>query len=625
MLNGRLYRAAFVPFLFALAIAAFSLSARPAAFSSTFAPEAFEGAPAFAELQRLAARFPARRPGSRGDRELAAHVARTLEDLGGTAGGGFSVRRYSFQGETIDGERSLTTVVAERPGSTSAAPILILAHRDAAARGSQAELSGTAALLELARVFAARETKRTIILASTSGGSGGDAGAQQLVSNPSELGSAGAEGSGQGPLDAAIVLGDLAGAQVSRPLVASFSDGLGSAPLQLQRTVSGAITQEVGIDPGSPSALGQLAHLAFPLAVGEQGVLDAAGLPAVLVQVSGELGPSAAPTASATPAASAGRSRQAAVSAERLQSFGRAVLSAVDALDSAPNVSSSMQTGLILQHKTLPMWALRLLVITLLLPPLVAAADGLARLRRRRMPVARWSLWTLSCALPFLSCALLAYVLGWLGILGAVPPTPVLPRALPFDARAVTAVVAVVLTFALAWLLWGALVRRLSWGVRPDPRGAGLSLLLVLIGLTLLVWAGNPFTALLALPALHLWLVLASPELRPRRLGSLVLVALGALPLALLIFFYAHELGLGLGELTWMAVLLLAGGHVGLGGAILWSIAYGCVAAAAMLAVRALLPPAGPRTADGIEVRIRGPLSYAGPGSLGGTESALRL
>ena len=138
------------------------------------------------------------------------------------------------------------------------------------------------------------------------------------------------------------------------------------------------------------------------------------------------------------------------------------------------------------------------------------------------------------------------------------------------------------------------------------------------------MWVGNPLTALLALPALHLWLLLASPELRPRRAASLALVALGLLPLALLILFYAHQLGLGLGDAAWMAVLLLAGGNVGLMGAILWSVAFGCVAAAAMLAVRAQRPPPGPQMADLHEVTIRGPMSYAGPGSLGGTESALR-
>jgi hypothetical protein len=361
MLNGRLYRAAFVPFLFVLAIAAFSLGARPGPLTSTLAPDAFEGAPAFAELKSIAARFPQRRPGSRGDEELAGYVRRTLAGLGGTAGGGFSVHSFRFQAQTIDGERTLTNVIAQRPGSTSAPPILILAHRDAAALGAQAELSGTAALLELARVFSARETKRTIILASTSGGSGGAAGASELVSELASIAGSAAESDGGGALDAAIVLGDVAGTHTRRPLVVPFSDGLGSAPEQLQRTVQEAITQEVVNNPGSPSALAQLAHLVFPLALGEQAVLDAGGLPAVLIQSSGERGP-----APSEP-----------VSMERLEGFGRAALSAVDALDAASTVSPAMQTGLLLAHKTMPMWVLRLLVLTLLLPPLVAAVDGL--------------------------------------------------------------------------------------------------------------------------------------------------------------------------------------------------------------------------------------------------------
>ncbi len=624
MLNGRLYRAAFVPFLFALAIAAFSLGSRPPALSSSLAPDAFEGAPAYAELQSLAAGYPGRRPGSAGDEALAGHVASVLEGLGGSAGGGFSVRTYRFHAQTIAGERALSTVVAERPGSTDAPPILILAHRDAAASGAEAELSGTAALLELAHVFAARETKRTIVLASTSGGSGGDAGATQLLSDLSKLGL-------HGPFDAAIVLGDLAGAQLRSPLVVPYSDGLGSAPLQLQLTLTNAIAQEAGIQAGVPSTLGQLAHLAFPLAVGEQGVLDAAGIPAVLVQVSGERGPT---TSAASPvraarmtgahAGSAGAARVDAVSAGRMEVLGRAVLSAVDALDTSPNVSSAMQTSVLLQHKTMPEWALRLLVLTLLLPPLAAAVDGLARARRRRLEPGRWALWTLSCALPFLSCALLAYVLGWLGVLGAAPATPVLASALPLGGRGATALVAIALTFALAWLLWASLVRRLGWGARPDPAVAGLSLLLVGLAVDVAVWLVNPFAALLALPALHLWLLLAAPELRPRRAPALGLVALGLAPLALLIAFYARQLDLGLGDVAWAGVLLLAGGYVGLGAALLWSIAFGAVAAAVLLAVWALPGSARVPATERGEVRIRGPLSYAGPGSLGGTESALR-
>jgi hypothetical protein len=115
MLNGRLYRAALVPVAFALAIAAFSLASRPRSLGATLAPDAFQGSRALGELKSMAAAFPDRRPGSRGDEELAARVAHTLEGLGGTAGGGFSVQTHRFSGQTIDGQRTLSTVVAQRP------------------------------------------------------------------------------------------------------------------------------------------------------------------------------------------------------------------------------------------------------------------------------------------------------------------------------------------------------------------------------------------------------------------------------------------------------------------------------------------------------------------------------
>jgi len=603
MLNGRLYRAAFVPFAIALAVAAFSLGGRPVPASTTLAPDAFEGRPAFQELRSLAARYPDRRPGGAGDQALAGYVERTLAGLGGTAAGGFTVHARHLEGQTIEGERRLTTIVAVRPGSTSATPIVIVAHRDAAVAGSRGELSATAALLELARVFAARETKRAIVLVSTSGGSGGDAGAAGLVAS---LESAGVHG----PFDAAIVLGDLAGARLRRPLVVPYSDGFGSAPLALQRTVADAIRRESGWDPGAPSVLGQLAHLSFPAAVGEQGVLDGQGLPAVLVGAGGEHVRAAEP-----------------VSAEALEELGRGVLSAIDALDTAPDVGSSPQTGLLLHGRTMPEWALRLLLGMLLLPPLVAGADGLARLRRRRRPVGRWTVWTLGCALPFLCCAVFCWVLGRFGILGAAPPVPVAAGAMPLDGAAITALVAVALTFVLSWLLWGALMRRLGIGApprRPDGDVAGLPVQLVLTGLALVVWVGNPYTALLAVPALHLWLLIAAPELRPRRPLALGLVALGLAPLGLLIAFYARQLGLGPGETAWSAVLLVAGGHVGLGSAVLWSVALGCATGALLVALTGYGEPDGLPVEEPFEITIRGPMSYAGPGSLGGTESALR-
>ena len=59
MLNGRIYRAAFLPFLLALGIAAFSLGARPGPLRSNLAPDAFQGSSALARLNDLGEGVPA--------------------------------------------------------------------------------------------------------------------------------------------------------------------------------------------------------------------------------------------------------------------------------------------------------------------------------------------------------------------------------------------------------------------------------------------------------------------------------------------------------------------------------------------------------------------------------------
>jgi hypothetical protein len=167
-------------------------------------------------------------------------------------------------------------------------------------------------------------------------------------------------------------------------------------------------------------------------------------------------------------------------------------------------------------------------------------------------------------------------------------------------------------------------LRRLGLRARPQSDAAGIAMLLVLLPVAGVVWFVNPIAALLVLPAVHIWLLVVSPELRPRPPAAIALVLVALLPLALLIAFYADQLGLGPGRVAWMAVLLVAGGHVGLPGVLLWSLALGCLAATSMLALSAgsAIPGEDDRPAG--EITIRGPMSYAGPGSLGGTQSALR-
>ncbi len=607
MFDGRIYRAAFVPLLFVLVIAGFSLASRPGPLRSTLAPDGFDGPRAFAGLQTLATHFPDRRPGSAGDNALAAYIVRTLNGLGapapsgspgsGAVAGGFQVSTRRLHAQTIEGERTLTTVVADRPGSTGTSPIVIVAHRDAVAHGSAAELSATAALLELARVFSQSETRRTIVLVSTSGGSGGDAGATDFASH-----------STHSP-DAAIVLGDLAGAVARKPLLLPFSSGPALAPETLQLTLQAAISQEVGVRPGAPGDIAQLAHLAFPLATGEEAGLNGAGVPSVLVQVSGERGPSPGERVSET----------------RLLNFGRAVLSATYALDEGPDIAHGSPPRVLLGRKLLPGWAIRLLALALLVPPLLTCVDALARLRRRGEPILRWVVWTLSGGLPFFTCALFAILLGRLGIVAA-PEAQLRAASLSADGSIAGAVVATALVLVLALLAWPALVRRLALPLRPSADGAALAVLLVLLAVALLAWIFNPFACLLLVPATHLWLLAVEARRRPltrARGAALLAISAGALPLVLLLILYARELGLGPGGLSESAVLVLAAGHVGPVAALQWSAALGC-----LLTILSLAPsrtPTGPAALqEWEEISTRGPASYAGPGSLGGTESALR-
>ena len=156
MLNLRLYRAAWLPVLFCLVVAAFSLHDRPRGIATTLAPDAFDGSAASRTLDGLARAFPDRRPGSVGDNALAARVrAGFIRSFGADR-----VRVRRFHARTIDGERDLLNVIAERPGR-SERRIVVLAHRDAVGRGAKADLSGTAGLLELADVFAGRPAPRT--------------------------------------------------------------------------------------------------------------------------------------------------------------------------------------------------------------------------------------------------------------------------------------------------------------------------------------------------------------------------------------------------------------------------------------------------------------------------------
>jgi len=593
MIDPRIYRAALVPVLFAFVLLAFSLENRPHALTTTLAPDAFEGDRAFERAYvgdaSLANRFADRRPGSAGDERFADSIAAQMREAG------FRVRTVLRDGQTIDGTRSLRTVIAERAGTIDER-IVVVAHRDAADRRAEAELSASAALLELARVFGApRQTQRSLTLVSTSGGSGGSAGASAL-----------ADVLRGRPVGAVLVLGDLASRNVRAPLVTPWSDALGATPQMLRATLQDAVRIETGSGAGQPRALSQLARFALPGTFGEQGALLAGGLPAVLLSIGGDRPPPAG----------------APISRARLKTFGRAALRTVTALDGAPATRpltpQASSSDLLTSRKILPGWAVRLFTGALLLAPLFAAVDALAALLRRREPVFVWLRWTLAGALPFVLAALFALLLGVTNLLGATPPAPVPSQAMPEQPAAL---LAVALVFVLGWAWLRPTVLRIVGATGgPAEPGAAVVVVLVMLAATIYVWIGNPYAAALLTPALHIWLFALAPEVRMRRPLRLLTVALGFLPLAVVAVALARAMDLGLLDAAWELVLVAASGQISPLSVLLWSIVAGCGTAALLIAARGR-EPAGD---DGIPITVRGPASYAGPGSLGGTESALK-
>lgn len=587
MLDPRIYRMGLVPVVFAVIVLAFSLGDQQGALPTNLAPDAYAGGNAWHTMNTLAQAYPRRRPGSYGDGKVADYVAHRL------AGDRLAVSRDFFRAQTVDGPRTLENVVGVLAG-IGRGTIVIVSHRDALSAPARAELSGTAVMLELARVLAGETQQHTIVLASISGAVGAEGAARLSRQLPQ-------------PVDAVLVLGDLAGTQVHRPAISPWSDGQDLAPPALRNTVAAALSGEAGLQAGGNGLGGQIAHLAFPMSSSEQAPFNASSEPAVLLSLFGEGAPPA----------------NEPVSFNQIAATGRAVLRALNALDGAPPVPAP-SSYLIWSGKIVPAWAVSVLVLALIVPVLAATVDGAARARRRGHPILSWIAWVLSGALPFLLAALLVAFAHLVGLIGFAPAIPVHGGAVPLGGSGTTALilVAIVVVAGLVWLRrWVIALAGPGAASRGDPLpGAASALMLVMCAVALLVWLANPFAALLLVPALHMWLWVVVPDVRlPAPVLTLLVIGGLALP-GLVIAYYAIVLGLGGVGVAWSWMLEASGGAVGWPLVIEWSAFAGCAVSVVAIALqRARAPRPEP-----VAVTVRGPHTYAGPGSLGGTESALR-
>ena len=416
-----------------------------------------------------------------------------------------------------------------------------------------------------------------------------------------------------GPIDAVIVLGDLASAHPRQPIVVPWSTSPNVAPPVLRNTLGAQLRAQASIGPTGTSLFGQYLHLAFPLTLSEQAPFGDLGAPAVLVSLTGERG--APPDGPLAPVA-------------QVTAVGRGVLATISALDGGPSIPASTPY-LLLANKVVPGWALSVFVLALIVPVLLTTIDGLARARRRGHPLGRWIVLAILAAVPFALAVLVVLIARVAGAIGVAPAAPVGPGTVPTPSGAWEVIVlAAVVAIATVALLRPVALRfalpraRSRGGVGPDTptEGAVAGLLAVACVVALLLWIANPFAALLVVPGLHLWLLALSPDLRLRLPFRLGLVLLGLVPLAAVPLYYASTLGYSALGLVWLVTLLIAGHGIGIVALLQWCLFCGCV----LTVLGVLVALARQPRPEQRPVTVRGPVGYAGPGSLGGTESALR-
>jgi Peptidase family M28 len=548
VIDWRLYRLAFLPALVAVIVTLFSLEAVPDPLEAPISLASFDEDGAAQTARQIFEEAPERTPGSDGDAAIADRVAQRFGEIPSAQ---VSEQSFStsFEGEDVDARN----VIATLPGDSDRR-IVLLAPRDSLeGPGVASSAAATGVLLELADSFGGASHDKTIVFVSTAGAADGAIGAREFGENYPD----------RDLIDAAVTISQPGAAQPKPPFVVPWSAGPQSTAIQLTRTAAATVSAEVGEPAGLEASFGELLRLALPTALGEQAPLIERGIDAVTVSAAGER--PLAPEDDATES----------LSEETLAMFGQATQTIVLALDAHPDAPEHGPSAYVAAAGNLvPGWAIGMIALTLLIPAGAAAVDGFARALRRDITTPLDLGWVIGRSLPFLGALALLYLLALVGLM----PSP----RFPFDpGRFETGWRAAVVFLLLAAAIGGAwyAARPLSSPRRASSDGLAVTTGVVLCALALGVWLLNPFLALLAVPAAHAWLAATPVEPRVRLAASAVAVALAALPAVVAFGWLADRLEVGV-AVPWHLLLMVAGGQLGPGTALL-----GCLIAGALVAI----------------------------------------
>ena len=489
---GRVLRIAFIaPPLLALVILLVSVRT-PLGPSATIAvAPSFDGPQAAAYARRLAERTPDRAPGTVTAQQAADQIAGSLAEASGEP-----VHRDVFRAPgPLGRDVRMENLWVIEPGSSDEA-IVLIANRDDVSPGPGLDdnATGTAALVELARDLSGVERARSLVLASTDGGTVGQAGNEQLLFS--------LRADGLRPV-AVVSLSAIGGPTGSLPILFAGTGGVRTPEVLLKGLEESLNAQPAAGAAAPESPVLQVLDLIAPVEPsGAQVPFLDAGVAAIqLGNGDGGVGTEA-------------------IDDTRLGAVGSAIGTLLVRLDAEPRPSPPSGAYIAISGRVIPGRAIALLAIALLVGPLYAVGRRL--LLGGSPSRAGWSAaLTVAVvgAIPGIVTVLIARGANALGGIDT-PPGSNWPRAgWPTVALVVAAAL---LVFALAVYL---LIRRRR--AAPMPLIAAPAIGLIAAALLL---AGSPASVLIAAPALWLWTLVARPvEVLPRvvwALGPVVLMGL---------------------------------------------------------------------------------------------------
>ena len=387
--------------------------------------------------------------------------------------------------------------VVEKGSSDEA--IVVLANRDdiAPGPGLNDNATGTAAIVELARGLSGVERARTLVLASTDGGTVGQAGNQHLLD---ELRS-----SGLRPV-AVVSLDAIGSATDALPIRFAGTGGVRTPELLLRGLEESIASQPAAGAAGPASPVAQVLDLIAPVtpAGAQVSFLDAGVAAIQLGDGDGGVG-------------------VAALDDARLGAVGSAIGTLLVRLDAEPRPSPPSGVYVAVSGRVIPGRAIALLAIALLIGPLFAAGQALLVGRPSR---AGWSAALIVAAIgavPGIATVLIARATDLAGGIDT-PPGSGWPRA---------GLIAVLLVIAAGIISVAIAVYLLRYRFRaPLPLVATP---VIGLGAAVLLLAGSPASILIAVPALWLWTLMTRPdELVPRIAWALGPVAAAGLLIFLL-------------------------------------------------------------------------------------------